>query len=346
MGCGQTADIELIAEGLILDSGDHEVDTLRARPVASRRNLAGLRENGGDAPPLLFPEGAEDVALIEKAFDERVDVRLVEGGKPKCLELAELLKNDGRIRSRVLVDRDFDHLAGTPALNNTLVITTRAHDVLMDVLLAAPRILLAVIKGANKKRYRDLTAEEQSADIGTILDGVYGAVFNLACVRIFNAQSEVGLKFDNFSFSNYIAGGEVTIERAVDLVLLKSRDLDGLMVDTTAGVVEKGEDLIDVTSGVGAVATELRRNDLTLMGDHDFLSALNHHLDGSWGSEKLRTLLEAQAERAEILSSHWGHQVTDFVRNVPQLSSDLADLMDEIESSAVSDGAVKSETGD
>lgn len=292
---------------------DEVVDDLRKRPPSVRRNLARMRETCSDTVPLIFPEGEDDESLIEKGFGSEVDIRLVSGGKPACLQLAKWLEEDGRCRARVIVDRDFDDVTGVENYDNPLLIVTETHDVLMDVLASAPRVVTAAIKGANKSRYRGLQSDDKDSQVNSIYGRALDAAFNLTTVRIWAARNGVGLKFDTFSFTNYFQEGEITVEAAVKGVLRKSGSVPDLVPDPEAGTLLVGINSFDVFSGALKVREELQGQRSSLVGDHDFLKALTYLLDDDWGKKKLRTLLESEIERYEIEESPWGSQVRKFL---------------------------------
>lgn len=305
---------------------DTLVDDLRERSAVSRRNLAQLRENGGNSRPLVFPEGHDDVELIRKAFGERVDIRLVEGGKSKCLELAQWLTEDRLTLCRVIVDRDFDGVAGVSDFDSPVLIRTEAHDTLMDVLYSAPRVLPDVVRAVNEKTLRDLPANERERCVQSISDDAISAVFKVATIRIYCMRHGVGLDFESFSYDWYLRSGDITVESAVNKVLFKNSSLDGARVDLTGGTVELEHGRYDLREGALAIEVELAGRELLLIGDHDFLAALSSLSEGSWGERKLRKLFEAQAERDEIISSYWGTQLNFFLDSVKKEKSNLQEL--------------------
>lgn len=272
-----------------------------------------MRETSSDATPIIFPEGEGDEALIEKAFGGQVDIRLVSGGKPECLQLAKWLKEDGLRRARVIVDRDFDSVTGVENYCNPLLIVTENHDVLMDILASAPRVVSAAIKGANKSRYQGLQPGDKESQVSLIHRQALDAAFNLSSVRIWAARNGIGLKFDTFSFANYFQEGEITINAAVKGVLRKSGDVPGVVLDPEAGTLQVESNSHDVSSGALEVWRELQGQRLSLVGDHDFIQALAYLLDDNWGKKKLRTLLESETERHEIEGSPWGAQIRQFL---------------------------------
>lgn len=313
MGCSPSINPKL-RRGVALDSTQIEVvDDLRKRPASVRRNLARMRETSLDTIPLIFPEGEDDEPLIEKAFGGEVDIRLVSGGKPACLKLAEWLKEDGSCRARVIVDRDFDDVTGVEKVCNPLLIVSETHDVLMDILASAPRVVSAAIKGANKSRYRGLRPVAKDSQVNLIHERALDAAFNLSSVRIWAARNGVGLKFDTFSFVNYFQEGEITVDAAVRNVLRKTEAVPEMVPDPEAGTLLIGNDSFDVSSGALEVCKELQEQRSSLVGDHDFLKALSYLLDEDWGKKKLRTLLESEAERHEIEGSPWGARVREFL---------------------------------
>ena len=302
--------------------GEDEVEVLRRRSIESRRNLAGLRESGVNPLPLIFPEGEEDVSLIEKAFGDSVDIRLLDGGKQKCVELAELLDQDGFTRSRVLVDRDFGAVDGSISTVSKLIIETRAHDTLMDVLLVAPRILSSIVQRVNRDRYRGMSYNDKKLFTQNLLQATMSVAFYLSSIRILNARKDIGLKFDNFPFPVYLGQDEAGLDGAVYWVLTKTKSRAGLAIDIESTTVRTMEECIDVLAEASEIHQELSGREWELIGDHDLLAILDFYLDDNWGQRKLRTLFEAEIHADEISDSAWGREIANFVGSVSRSSSD------------------------
>lgn len=296
-------------------ASDREVvfNELRQRKAASLRNLAAMRANGGGATPLIIPEGTDDVSLIEKAFEGRADIRLLEGGKVSSLLLAEMLEADGIGGVCILVDRDLDSVTPVEPRNFSTVVFTEAHDTLMDVLVAAPRVLKDSIRRVNRNRYRPLTSEAALEDIENIIARAVEAVFNLTLIRVISARRELGLNFRKFPFARYLEADKPTLHDATRWVLLKARDEPNLGVDTEELTVSIAGRKVALFAEASAVHSELYADRWKLVGDHDFLAVLDFWLEGNWGSSRFRDLLEAEVTREEILSSPWGIKVERFL---------------------------------
>ena len=267
--------------------------------------------------PLIFPEGEDDEILIKKAFDGMVDVRLLDGGKPKSLELAAKIEDAGFKRSRVLVDRDFDELGGDVRNGTSVLIETTTHDVFMDVLLTAPRIAADVVRGVNKSRYRLMEDEEKAQHQASIIASALSATFNVTCLRILNARYGIGLVFDKFPFANYLKKQEQSLAAAVELVLHKSKALNGITVNVQEGTVYVRNESYNLKVETLDLLDELQGKEWLLVGDHDFLAVLSLLLDDGWGARKLRTLFEAEITSAEVLNCPWGIAISEFVENCP-----------------------------
>lgn len=297
-------------------TSDREVvfNELRQRKAASLRNLAAMRANGGGATPMIIPEGIEDVSLIEKAFEGRADIRLLEGGKISSLLLAEMLEADGIGGVCILVDRDLDNVTPVEPTNFSTVVLTEAHDTLMDVLVAVPRVLKDSIRRVNRNRYHRLTSEETHEDIENIIARAVEAVFNLTLIRVISARRELGLNFRKFPFAQYLGADKPTLHDAARWVLRKARDEPNLCVDSKELTVSLAGRKVALFAEASAVHSELYADRWKLVGDHDFLAALDFMLEGNWGSSRFRDLLEAEVTREEILSSPWGIKVDRFLK--------------------------------
>lgn len=293
--------------------GEEAVDDLRQRSVEALRNLAAMRENGGGPLPLIVPEGEEDIPLIEKAFGDSVDIRLLDGGKDKCIELAELLEKEGTTRSRVLVDRDFGAVDNRGAPGNALLVQTHAHDTLMDVLLAAPRVLKKVVERVNQVPYREMTPVDRALATKSTLQATESAAFNVTSVRILNARRDIGLSFDQFPFGVYLTGVKVDLPQAVHWVLTKTAQTSWLRINVALGSVQVRGDQIDVVGEATEIRNALGGQEWELIGDHDLLATLNIFLEDKWGVRKLRTLFEAEIKEEEVLNSHWGRELERFI---------------------------------
>lgn len=297
----------------MIPDSEEPFDGLRQRSVEALRNLAAMRENGGDPLPLIVPEGEEDIPLIEKAFGDSVDIRLMDGGKEKCIELAELLDKEGTKRARVLVDRDFGAVDHRSAPGNPLTIQTHAHDTLMDVLLAAPRVLGKVVERVNQVSYREMTPSERARATKTTLQATERAAFNITSIRILNARRDIGLSFNRFPFGVYLQSATVDLAQAVHWVLTKTAQTSLLQIDVKLGLVQFCGDQIDVVGEAAKIRGALGGQKWELIGDHDLLATLDFFLDDKWGVRKLRTLFEAEINEEEVLKSHWGIEVARFI---------------------------------
>lgn len=288
---------------------------LRQRSAASLRNLAAMRANGGGAMPLIIPEGIEDVSLIEKAFQGRAEIRLLDGGKANSLVLAEMLEADGIGGVCILVDRDLDSVTPVQPRNLSTVIFTEAHDTLMDVLIAVPRVLDVSIRRVNRKRYQIMSSDAVQSDVESIIARVVEAVFNLTLIRIISARREIGLNFKNFPFPRYLTIDKPTLRDAALWVLRKARDEPNLGVDPEELTVSVCGRKVALFAEASEVRPELYPDRWKLIGDHDFLATLDFLLEGNWGSSRLRDLLEAEMMPEEILSSPWGVKVDTFINH-------------------------------
>ena len=286
---------------------------IQERSIEARRNLAGMRENGGDSLPLIFPEGEDDATLIEKGFKGAVDIRLINGGKPKSLELAAMIEDAGFKRSRVLIDRDFDEIVCTDGGGESVVIQTNAHDVFMDVLCSAPRVTGDVVGAVNKIRDRRMQDREKSQHQALTISSALSLTFNLTCLRVLNARYGIGLKFDSFPFAAYLSSPMRSLETVVELVLHKSKGLDGVSVEIERGTVRVRNEEYRLEEETQQILAELRGKEWRTIGDHDFLEVLNFLLDDSWGTRKLRTLFEAEITRSEVRNCPWGTAISEFV---------------------------------
>lgn len=289
------------------------VNDLKKRSPETLRNLAGLRETAGNDLPILIPEGEDDLPLIQKAFRGCLDVRLVDGGKAKILELAELLSKQGFRRTRVLIDRDYETASRTLAVKNSNIIVTHAHDVLMDILYSDPSLANRVVEHVNKKRYREMDEVAKLDHVNNILEMATDSLLNLSAVRMFNVRYQFDLKFDNFPYAQYLSKTPARMDQAVRWVLIKSTDRSAHAVNINALSI-RGVDVVHESS---AVLTESKGLGLRweLIGDHDFLATLNLFLDDRWGSNKLRTLFEAEIHESQIRSCSWGAAVERFIQS-------------------------------
>lgn len=292
---------------------DQAVNDLKKRSPETLRNLAGLRETSGNGLPILIPEGEDDLPLIQKAFRGRLQVRLVDGGKAKVLELAELLSKQGFRRTRILIDRDYETAARTLAVRDSNIIVTHAHDVLMDILLSDPKLASRVVEHVNKKRYREMDEVAKLEHVNNILEMVANSLLNLSAIRMFNVRYKFDLKFDNFPYAQYLSKTPARMDQAVRWVLIKSINRSAHPVDISALSI-RGVDVVHESSAVltESIGLGLRWE---LIGDHDFLATLNIFLDDRWGSNKLRTLFEAEIHESQIRLSSWGAAVERFIQS-------------------------------
>ena len=183
----------------------------------------------------------------------------------------------------------------------------------MDILYSDPSLANRVVEHVNKKRYREMDEVAKLDHVNNILEMATDSLLNLSAVRMFNVRYQFDLKFDNFPYAQYLSKTPARMDQAVRWVLIKSTDRSAHAVNINALSI-RGVDVVHESS---AVLTESKGLGLRweLIGDHDFLATLNLFLDDRWGSNKLRTLFEAEIHESQIRSCSWGAAVERFIQS-------------------------------
>ena len=145
---------------------------------------------------ILVVEGFEDDAVLDGHINETNINVLISGSKIAILRLCDLLHVNHISYAVGLIDRDLDDLTGRSSSYPPNVVATHAYDLVADVLLTNPDLLLRALKSQN----RDASRVVESTCSGSISDVVFQLVISLSVLRLLNESFDFGLSFVNFPF--------------------------------------------------------------------------------------------------------------------------------------------------
>lgn len=238
---------------------------------------------------IIVIEGDDDHFVAEDHINSR-DALLIAGvgGRAAVLEAAAITETARITGVRFLIDVDYDPNVWPSRRYPDNVVTSEAHDLMMDVMLAAS----AVVKRVVQAHTRSASRRGITIDAPAAYEEAFDLALRLAPLRIANERHDYGLNLRDFPFGKLSSANPNDSEIAA-LAVGRSH---------TNATVEQ------LTADMATERATLSDSTASLVGDHDFFSALSKilHLAGAKASkDSLWTAFLSAVSCANLQATKW-----------------------------------------
>ena len=238
---------------------------------------------------LLIVEGEDDYFVLKSHNSEDLHLLPGVGGRANLLAAAELA--DKRMLSGVkfLIDSDYDAFVASGRSYPSNVITSKTHDVFMDMIVVGSKVIDRVIESHSR-------AVGRSSGPALVATAVRNEAVILAArlapLRIANERHGLGLNLSKFPFGS----------------LTSLEPLDDEIAKLAIGRSNTSLSEINLVAHIKAESAHRSVDSVAVVGDHDFFRALSRVLEEKGArstSDSLFSSFLAALSCDQVVATDW-----------------------------------------